>query len=383
MTSTRSLVLAMVLLTSCKFNEITIPNTPPMVVVHAVLNPSSLQQVVLLERSLTGAATIPDTVFDPNNPIATAGGVPISAAEVLITDDAGVVTRGIEDKIGSTGTGTGVYRLNFRSPIQGGGQYALHIETQDGEIVTASTRVPEPTTTSTGALTQTFNRDHDTLSIQWPAAASTRTYAIRIESPFGPFFLFNDSTRFHIAGNARNLFSSDLRRLFVPGFRQAVLVVAVDSNFYDYYRTNNDPFTGSGIISRINGGIGLFGSVVSLTTGTLNVTADQTEPIEGRYRLTPPGSDTSLPSIITLYLESKSTRPDVPDALSGRYSTPGGPTGRSDGIVGQQTGTHVSFAILANQLASDTVEVWDGVLSGDTLTGQYRKHIGTYVFVKQ
>ena len=48
-----------------------------------------------------------------------------------------------------------------------------------------------------------------------------------------------------------------------PGFRQDVLVAAVDSNFYDYYRTNNDPFTGAGIISRLTGGLGLFGSLVS------------------------------------------------------------------------------------------------------------------------
>ncbi len=74
----------------------------------------------------------------------------------------------------------------------------------------------------------------------------------------------------------------------MPGFHQDILVAAVDSNFYDYYRTNNDPFTGAGIISRINGGLGLFGSLVTLTNGTLTVIADQTEPIEGRFRIQAP-----------------------------------------------------------------------------------------------
>jgi len=257
------------------------------------------------------------------------------------------------------------------------------VHTQEGEDVTAFTRIPQPVTTSTGALTRTFNRDHDTLTITWNKAVQTRSYAIRVESPFGPFFLFSDTTRFRLLGDARNLFSPDLQHVFIPGFRQDVMVAAVDSNFYDYYRTNNDPFTGSGIISRINGGIGLFGSLVSLSTGTLTTVADQTEPIEGRFRLTSTATDATATATITLYVESKSTRADVPDALSGRYSTVP-PNGRSDGIIGQIVGgTHVTLAFLANQLATDTVDVFQGELVNGTITGSYRKREGGATFVKQ
>lgn len=366
---------------ACTFDEITVPKTQPSVVVHAVLNPLAVNQVVYLERTLTGSVTVHDSAFDPSNPIATSGGIPISGATVEVIDSTGRTTRGVEDKTAS-GAGTGVYRLTFASAVRLGARYQLHVHTLTGDDLTAETRVPQPVASSSGALTRTFNRDHDTLLVLWNPAAFTRSYAVRVESPFGPFFLFTDSLGLRFTGDTRNLFANDLERLFIPGFRQDMLVAAVDSNFYDYYRTNNDPFTGSGIISRVKGGLGLFGAIVTMTSGTLTVTADQTEPVEGRFRLTPSTADATAPATLTLYVESKSTRADVPDALSGRYVT-NGPNARTDGIIGTQSGTHVTLAFLANQLMQDTVDVFTGELSNGTLTGTYRKRSGTAVFVKQ
>src|SRR5205814_8164837 len=128
--------------------------------------------------------------------------------------------------------------------------------------------------------------DRGSLGVAWKGAAAARAYALRVESPFGLFFLFTDSLRFSITGELRNLFANGLPRVFIPGFRQGMLIAAVDSNFFDYYRTNNDPFTGTGIISRLTGALGMFGSMVTLNSGTLTVVADQTEPIEGRFRVT-------------------------------------------------------------------------------------------------
>ena len=172
-----------------------------------------------------------------------------------------------------------------------------------------------------------------------------------------------------------------MQRVFFPGFRQDMLVAAVDSNFYDYYRTNNDPFTGTGIISRVQGGLGLFGSLVTLNSGTLTVVANQTEPIEARFRLTSSGVGASVANQFTLYVESKAAREDLPTALSGRYVTPV-PNARGDGILGEQIGTSVTLALLLNQLGGDTVDVFTGELRGDTLTGQFRKNGGTAVFLR-
>lgn len=369
---------------ACDLGTVTVPKTTPRIVVHAVLNASAPTQVVFVERTLTGTITVPDTTFNPNDPIVSAGGIPVTGATVEIIDSAGAVLRAVEDKVVlANGQGAGVYRVSLSgSDLRLGKRYRLHVQTAEGDDLTAVTRVPRPEVTSSGGLTRTFNRDHDTVLVKWNAAAATRAYALRVESPFGPFFLFTDSLQFRLTGGTRNLFAGSLQRVFIPGFRQDLLVAAVDSNFFDYYRTTNDPFTGTGIISRINGGLGLFGSIVLLSSGTLNVTADQTEPIEGRYRVTSPVTDPSSPVSITLYVESPAAKSGVPAALSGRYVT-GGPTGRADGILGKLNGTSVSFALLANQLAGDTVDVFTGAFDGKTITGTYEKRSGTVVFTKQ
>jgi hypothetical protein len=220
------------------------------------------------------------------------------------------------------------------------------------------------------------------LLAQWPANEGARSYAVRIESPFGPFFLFTDSTTIRISGDLRNLFAGALQRVFVPGFRQDMFIAAVDSNFYDYYRTNNDPFTGAGIISRVNGGLGLFGSIVNLNTGSITVTADQTEPIEGLFQRVPPSSglDDILPTQFVLYVESPAAKPELPAALSGRYNI-GNTAARGSWLIGRMLGSDVTLALVGT-LAADTIEVWEGQLKGDTLRGAYRSSGIPAVFVK-
>ena len=379
------MLFAAAVLGACEIGTVDIPKTTPTVVVHAVLNPIAANQVVLLERTLTGRVTIPDTTFNAADPIVSAGGIAISNATVEIIDSTGRVTRGVEDKSlpANNGKGSGVYRV----PITGtslllGGRYQLHIHTAEGEDVTAWTRVPNPSSRFPSTnLTRVFNRDHDVLATRWSAAPLTRAYAVRIESPFGPFFLFTDSLSFQTNGQLRNLFAGDLQHVFIPGFQQGIIIAAVDSNFYDYYRTNNDPFTGSGIISRVNGGLGMFGALVIITSGTITVTADQSQPIEGRFRLAPASADPSRPTQFTLYIESPAARADGPAALTGRYVL-GSSTTRGAGIIGQLRGPDVSLALLDGELVGDTLDVFVGELAGDTLRGSYQKSGESAVFLK-
>jgi hypothetical protein len=377
-----ALLVVTAVLAACDLGTVTIPRTKPTIVVHAVLNPLGTDQVVLVERTLTGAVNIPDTTFDSSDPILSAGGVPVIDAIVEIVDSAGRVTRGIEDRtITSNKKGSGVYRVPLRGQsIILGSRYQLRVRTTEGEEVTAFTRVPLPASRFTGGLTRTFNRDREALFVQW-SKATARSYFLRIESPFGPFFLFTDSTAFRISGDLRNLFAGELQRVFMPGFRQEMYIAAVDSNFFDYYRTNNDPFTGAGIISRVNGGLGMFGSMVNMNTGTVTVVADQTEPIEGRFRLVPSSTDPSVPTLLTLYIESPAARPDLPMALSGRYNL-GGSTTRGDGLLGRMLGSEFDMVLISNQLAGDTVDVFSGELDGDTLRGTYRRKGTAAIFAR-
>jgi hypothetical protein len=364
------LALAALVAAGCELSTVSVPPTTPTVVVHAVMNPSKGAQVVYLERTLTGAVHVPDLSFNPNDPIASAGGIPISGALVEIIDSSGTRSLGVE-VIQGNGQGRGVYFVPMPvSLIRLGQRYELHVHTQEGEDVTAFTRIPFPEVSSTGGLTQTLNRDHDTLNVSWDASLKARAYAMRVESPFSPFFLFTDSLHVRLTGDLRNLFAGDLQHVLVPGFHQDLLVAAVDSNFFDYYRTNNDPFTGAGIISRINGGLGLFGSLVTLTNGTLTVIADQTEPIEGRFRVQAPVDSATPVSSFNLYIESPAINSNAPAALSGRYITTGA-NPHVDGLIGKMKGNDVALAFLANQSASDTIAVFVGQLSNGVLKGQF------------
>jgi hypothetical protein len=161
-----------------------------------------------------------------------------------------------------------------------------------------------------------------------------------------------------------------------------VLIAAADSNFYDYYRTQNDPFTGSGIISRVQGAVGLFGSLATVSRRVLDVTAVRQQPIEGRfvYLSSLPGAATAAANDLSLYIESPSPRSDVPAALSGKYTTP---VFRTDGLLGTQSGSAVVLALLASQSAFDTLEVFTGELRGDTLAGTFRDRPGSAIFVRR
>ena len=91
-----------------------------------------------------------------------------------------------------------------------------------------------------------------------------RSYFVRVETPYGPLSFFTESTFVRLPGTLRNADVLSLPHVFIPGFPQTVTVSAVDSNYYDWYRTRNDAISGEGLVSRVKGGIGVFGSLVRL-----------------------------------------------------------------------------------------------------------------------
>jgi hypothetical protein len=370
-------------MTACEINEVNVPRTTSFLVVHGVLNTIAPDQIVLLERSLTGTVDIEDTNFNPGEPILTDGGVPVSGASVQITTPSGQVINGVEDRaVTVNSSGAGVYRFRLAGASLVRGQpYRLRVQTREGETLTASTTIPSAPTPAPTFISS-FNRSRDTLNLVWPSVRGARSYALRIEGPFGPFFLFTDSLHLRLTGELRNLFADDLPRVLIPGFEQGVIVAAADSNFYDYYRTQNDPFTGSGIISRIDGGIGLFGALAPVVRQVLDVTAVRQQPIEGRfvYQSSIIGAARSAAAEVNLYIESPSQRSDVPAALSGKYTTP---QLRTDGVLGTQMGNTIVLTLLANQSAFDTVAVFTGELRGDTLSGTFRDTPGPAIFVRR
>ena len=365
---------------ACTFDEHAVAVQSPQIVVHAVLDPGAQEQQVLVERTLSGSVNIVrDQRFDSEDPVNSGGGVPVSGALVTITGPDG---RFIAFETLPAGRPPSYETGRYVTPSNGmivrpGASYVLEVSTPGGTIVRGTTTVPTIGPTGTSGRVDPFNRGRDTVRLTWRSVAGARSYLLRVESPFGPFLQFIDSTNVSLGGDLRNYFASSLERVFIPGFRQRVSVAAVDSNFFDYYRTRNDPFTGSGIISHLEGGIGVFGSAVNIGTRTVDVVQDTREPaFEGIWDI----ADSPLPlvDLFRVYVET----PGEPAALSGWYAR-----SRADaaleGMVGTRTNGRVVLEFLANQAAVDTVGVFSGEQRGDSLIGTFSGVTGRVVFLKR
>jgi Domain of unknown function (DUF4249) len=384
--SVRLGAVAMCIVAACTFDEKTVAVQPPQVVVHAVLDPGSQEQQVLVERSLSGAVNIRGNQrFDSEDPINTGDGIPISGAEVTISGPDGTVT-GFEAPVPGrpSSYSSGRYVVFFGTSseptapaLRRGVRYQLRVRTPDGAVVTGTTIVPDIAPVGFGSRLDLFNRDRDSLRLTWRDVVGARAYLVRVESPFGAFLLFTDSTHITLKGDLRNYFASSLQRVFIPGFRQRVSVAAVDSNFFDYYRSRNDPFTGSGIINNLEGGIGLFGAAVNINTRTLDVVQDPREPaFEGLWDVAE--SPRPIVDVLRLYVET----PGDPAALSGWY-TRNRLSGVRDGMIGTRTNGRVVLEFLANQAAIDTVAVFSGEQRGDSLVGAFLGVSGRVIFLKR
>ena len=75
-------------------------------------------------------------------------------------------------------------------------------------------------------------------------------------------YLVTDSLGIALPADLYNPFAGDSGRPVFEVGREYTLGVAVtDTNYYDYVRSRSDPFTGRGFLNRLDGGIGVFGSV--------------------------------------------------------------------------------------------------------------------------
>ena len=273
-----SLGMTAVALAGCDLGSTTIPRPDPQVVVHAVLNPSLTQQVILLEESLTGKKPPASSFFNPDNPIATGGGIAIAGAVVQLEDETGATYAASEARFGTAPTGIYVVPLT----AQPGMRYRLTVQAL-GKTVTASTVVPRAAPAAPSAVVP-FNRDHDTAKVSIPEVELARGYFLRIEAPVSYFSLVTTDREIAITGDTRNLFTEDLLRVFFPGFQQTLTVAAVDTNLYDYYRSGSDPFSGVGLITHVQGGLGVFGSIAVVERRVLDVTQDFSgHPLEDTF----------------------------------------------------------------------------------------------------
>lgn len=145
-----------------------------------------------------------------------------------------------------------------------GGTYQLRVVTPDGRVVTGETTIPHMQPVSDTAIeTVPFALFRDTLALAWRRVAGASSYEVHVGGARGDVTVFTDTS---IVLTTQSLSSA----VGGSGTTSALVVSAVDANYYDYYRHKPDSFTGNGVISHLNGAIGLFGSIVEVERRTLD-----------------------------------------------------------------------------------------------------------------
>ncbi|MES2178280.1 MAG: DUF4249 family protein [Gemmatimonadota bacterium] len=260
---------ALAVLAGCSQEEPLLPSAHE-VIVHALLDAGARDQYVFVQTT-NGA-------FDEAKPVAGAlvtltlpDGRSLRADEER--DSSRFITDNDEPRV------TSAYRFSLDKlgfSIVPGGTYRLRVELPDARVVTGHTTVPNAVAISIMPPAQLFNYVRDTLSLAWPRVPGARSYEVSVNSGGdalhgpnrNPRAIFADTS---IKLNSRTLEGSGDHDFFVRGYMHRLIVSAVDSNYYDYYRRTSDSFTGVGVIGHLAGALGVFGSIVEIDARMLDV----------------------------------------------------------------------------------------------------------------
>jgi hypothetical protein len=351
----------------CELAEITVPQGEPVVVVHAVLNVGEPTQFVILEYSLTGS----NRGFRYSSGLTPPGpageGYPIEGATVILTHrnpgscptptvfltEQPPVPYGDGSEQGALAP-SGTYVTGDLCPLAPGDRVDLRVETQAGEVVAGSTVIPgaQSIDVRTG-LTAEGLELHRSIDSIWVDVDPISARALILElgrdldrTPdvypgsllLGQLFtMATDTMGVVLAGDLITFDDHDDGEAVFRGGQYYTLTVAVaDTNYFDFIRSFSDPLTGRGFINHVDGGIGVFGSVLT-SHKDIRVIDDQDDPREGLYRVT--GSFDGIPvdAVLDVYLDPRQgnvtsafvdgTWVDGPIATSGdgsyRFNAPG------------------------------------------------------------
>jgi hypothetical protein len=365
-------LLHSVALAACGRDDALSPQRQPRPVVHAVLNPLVGGHSILLERTLTGRVPIRSgEPFDPDEPIQSAGGDPISFARVILSGPHGTIEPVEATRIHPRGKGRGVYVFANGAgtgcppppapcmKLFPGVRYELTVVTPEQQVMRGNVVIPSVVLPPPAIFPEPFDLDADTLGFSWRNVPGAKRFVVQVSTPYEPFVSFTDDTTIRLPGSLRHTNQRGLPLVFLPGFEQTVTIAAVDANYFDYYRSENDRFTGSGIINHLEGGSGVFGAFAPVVVRRYAVRAAEDESIEGEYAPGAPVFGSPLERL-QLYVAA---RAGSARELSGAYTYPGS----RYGVVGRLDGARVVLALLRNQSIRDTVMTFSGRVVGSEL----------------
>jgi hypothetical protein len=230
-------------------------------IVHAVLDPGVQHQIIVVQTT-TGAVAQQRQVTGAAVTIATPDGRTLTAVERR--DTASVVGLLSMPKV------TTIYDVDVGGAgLIPGGTYQLRVVVPDGRTVTGRTTIPIAVPSTTTPPTRTIDRDRDTVSLQWSRVAGARSYQVFILSTANAYSLFVADTSVVLPGTMQVLDNGE--DVFERRLSHQLTVSAVDENYFDYYHRTSDFLTATGLVMHLDGGIGVFGSVVTVATRTIVV----------------------------------------------------------------------------------------------------------------
>ena len=385
-------VAGLALVAGCELKEVMVPLGEETVAVHAMLtlDSTAAMQYVIVERSIIGTAEIPDrdSLRGPPRPP-----LPVLGATVVVTRDDSVALRYSET------TTPGVYGI-ARDETAGflvpGRAYRLQVDLPDGRQVRGRTRMPAfPVVTGMPAAGATFDRDRDTLRLRWTGAAGTDEIYVQVRprdlQRRVTLVLITDSSSVTIPGLLPLPVIGDSLppSVWVAGTYQTLTVAAIDTNYFDHVRTASDPFTGSGFLNHLEGGIGVFGAVAPVNrTVAVRGTVDQ--PYEGRYALRARLGADSLEGTVELYVTRERPEPILVSGLVTGTTWPVGEPRTSAPLGEVEAGGQVGGGLLRLRvLEGGTRElgILEGVFNatgstGGVVRGSHGQTIGSFVLTR-
>lgn len=305
---TVSLVLAASAVSAgCDLTEVTVPTGEQVVVVQAIMRPDQDIQSVFVEYSLAGQRDL------------ASGGRRLAINGAVVT-----VTNHTRSRPGCTGPiqfinidrDAGRYASPAGCPmLETGDALELNVRTREGEEVTGTMNVPgmrgmivtlNDTALASGTGQFRLNRDNDTLRFN-VERGSGRGLLVELQPLIGlvnfgsrtSFFV--DTMSLRLFGNLSFDFDDAADPLFRAGRFTTVSVGIMDENFFRFFQTRNDPFTGRGFDNRLEGGLGVFGGL-DPRFFRVRAVGDIDDPREGIYRLKGMLGNNSLDLSLELYL---------------------------------------------------------------------------------
>jgi len=281
----RAASLLLVLAASCEVPAPSAPAVESGLVVFAVLDPGVNEQVFLLMRSRSAK---PDTTARPvivDDPIVSSGETPVSGATVVIYSPAGDSAVAVEDGARRPDhLGAGVYRVwgtaataspGALMPIIAGRRYRLRVASSVGDAE-GTTLVPSADRIGAAAA-RNVSLARDTVLM--PASViNAAGYVYSLRSTNGnaegdPQYRRDLERRLVLPSGGDDWAFAYARDRLRTGSRHSLTVTAADSNYFDYFGAQSDPFADRTARTTLRGAAGVFGSVLIVFTQSITVSS--------------------------------------------------------------------------------------------------------------